>query len=195
MKLTLPDWPPETQARAIRIAAGIIFLLIVLAGIQNVLRVQAMMHPPPIDRHHMFTPVQWGPFTLPSRSSQIAWGTWLLGLFTPVCYCLALWSSGGLFAHAGSKETFPPALVAGLKRIGLWLIVGAVPSFIAIPFGTYLFFAANGKKLHMWGALKAALEFQVSTYAVGLVLGLTGIALLMAALAGQKLRGELDEFV
>lgn len=195
--MTLPRWTPEAQARAIRIAAVLVFVLIAATTAVSMQHLQDTMHAhmPKIDKHNMFTPVHWGPFTLPSRSWQSAWGIWLLNLFTPACYCLALWSSGGLFAHAGSREAFPPALVAGLKRIGVWLIVGAVPALLAIPFGTFVVFAANGKKLHWWGALKASLEVQVSNYAVGLVLGLTGIALLMAALAGQKLRGRLDEFV
>jgi hypothetical protein len=193
--MTLPRWSPETQARLIRIAAVVVFVLIAIVSVLAMQRMQSVMRPPPVDRHHMFTPVVWGPFTLPSRTVLTAWSFCLVGLFTPACYCMALWSSASLFAHAGTKEAFPPALAAGLKRIGIWLIVGAVPSFITVLFGTYLIFMANGKKLHMWGAIKGALEASLSGYAVGLVLGLTGIVLLMAALTGQKLRGHLDEFV
>lgn len=194
MPLSPPRWTPETQARLIRIAAVMVFLLIALWAALTVLRVQAMMHPPKIDRHHMFEPVHWGPLTLPSRAWQTAWGVWLINLFTPACYCLALWSSGRMFEAAG-KDSFSPALARGLKHVGLWLIAGGVPALISIPFGAWIFFAANGKRLHVVGSILASLEFQMSKYAAGLVLCLIGLVLLKAAAGGQRLRGRLDEFV
>lgn len=196
MKLTLPDWPPATQARAIRIAAVLVFLLLAISSALIVQANMARMHPPPLpDRYHLLSPVRWGPVTLPSRSWQIVWQGWLLRLFTPACYCAALWSSGSLFAHMGDRDAFPPALGKGLKQVGIWLIIGAVPSFIAVPDMAMTFFRANGKRLHVFGAAKAAAELQLSNCVVGFVLALIGVVLLWAATGGQKLRGKIDEFV
>jgi hypothetical protein len=94
-------------------------------------------------------------------------------------YCLGLWFMAGVFGRLKRGEAFTPAVLADLKGLAACLMAGGL-------FGTLIFPLINAlvSPQHYFGF-----------HGVDLTMGLLGVALLVVSRQGQRLRGELDQFV
>ncbi len=115
----------------------------------------------------MMTPVYW------------------VSLLAPIFFLTALWMASNVFVRMDRGDAFSPAMVRGLKEIGICLMIGAFAAIVVQP--SLIFLIGNGFT-EMRG-VKFNLDVE------NLTLGLVGFVLVLLARQGQRLKSQLDQFV
>ncbi len=103
----------------------------------------------------------------------------------PFFYCLALWSTGTVFARMDKGGTFGDAMTRGLHTVGTFLMLGAVAAIIITP---SLVGLVSNRYLGLSGV-----HFDLSIE--NLIIGFLGLMLVLLAKRGRALKTELDQFV
>lgn len=101
-------------------------------------------------------------------------------------YCLGLWFLAGVFGRMKRGEAFTPAILTDLKALAMCLIAGGVFGAVVFPLIYALSIALTSYK-----PFQSVLAFHGVDFAVGLL----GVVLLVVSRQGERLRGELDQFV
>ena len=106
----------------------------------------------------------------------------------PQGFCLgALWVATNVFHRLGRGEAFNPAVVKGLRGIGLNLVLSAVSAILIVPCVKPLFQDLGQNSLTLGLAFNANVE--------SVTIGLIGLVLYMVARQGSALKTELESFV
>jgi hypothetical protein len=108
-----------------------------------------------------------------------------VGLVAPAFFLGALWMSARVFDRIHRGDGFGPAMVRGLREIGVCLILGAFAATVVQP--SVLYLMGNGFT-EMRGV-----RFNVDVE--NLTFALIGFVFLVLARQGQALQSKLDEFV
>jgi hypothetical protein len=108
-----------------------------------------------------------------------------LGLVAPAFYLWAVWAASNVFIRINKGEPFDSAIVRGMNHIGAGLMLGAWSAILLKP--AMLHLIGNGF-LEMRGV---KLDYTVENLTVAVV----GLALVMLAKQGRKLKSTLDQFV
>ena len=105
----------------------------------------------------------------------------------PQGFCLgALWVATNVFHRLGRGEAFNPAVVKGLRGIGLNLVLSAVAAILIVPCLKPLL-QGFGESFVLSLAFNANVE--------SVTIGLIGLVLYMVARQGSALKTELESFV
>jgi hypothetical protein len=105
----------------------------------------------------------------------------------PQGFCLgALWVATNVFHRLGRGEAFNPAVVKGLRGIGLNLVMSAVSAILIVPCLKPLL-QGLGESFVLSLAFNANVE--------SVTIGLIGLVLYMVARQGSALKTELESFV
>jgi hypothetical protein len=106
-------------------------------------------------------------------------------LVAPGLFLWAVWAASGVFARLDRGEDFGPAMVRGMTEIGAALMLGAWAAIVLQP--AVLFLIGNGfRELR-------GVRFDYSVENLALVL--VGLALVLLARRGGRLRSDLDQIV
>lgn len=123
------------------------------------------------------------PFAVGSASHNvlIVFAYWA-ELLQPGFALCALWAASTLFGSLGRGDAFKPAVVKGMRGVGLNLLFGAFGALVLVPLFNYLAYGAA--PLRVYGPYIESLTF-----------GLIGLVFYMLARQGQALKSELEQFV
>ena len=105
-----------------------------------------------------------------------------LNLLAQGFYLCALWPASTVFARLGKGDAFGPAMVKGMRDVGLNLMLGAVAALILVP----LFVSQLDVQ---YRGIPHPLDIQSIT------IGFIGLVLYLLARQGQALKSELEQFV
>ena len=111
--------------------------------------------------------------------------TFWINLIAPICYLSALWAASNVFMRLSRGSAFTPALVKGLREIGIYLISGS--AFVILVQPSFLYFFSNG----FGEAHDSRFRFSIDN----ITLLLIGIVLIILANQGKKLQSDLESFV
>lgn len=106
-------------------------------------------------------------------------------LIAPACFLWAVWAAAGVFARMDRGEDFGPAMVRGMTQIGAALMLGAWAAIVAEP--ALIFLIGNRFRSLNGVRFDASVE--------NLALALVGLALVLLARRGGRLRSDLDQIV
>ncbi len=119
------------------------------------------------------------------NSGMMLTPTHWISLVAPAFYLWAMWAASSVFTRLDQGDAFGPALVKGLRAMGGGLMLGAWAAIIFQPIMIHLitnnFRAVQGVRLN----------FTIEN----LTLALVGLALVLLARHGQKLKSKLESFV
>jgi len=123
------------------------------------------------------------PFAVGSASHNvlIVFAYWA-DLLQPGFALFALWAASTLFGSLGRGDPFKPAVIKGMRGVGINLIFGAIGALVLVPLFNYLAFGTE--PLRVYGPYIESLTF-----------GLIGLVFYMLARQGQALKAELEQFV
>jgi len=114
-------------------------------------------------------------------TSYVYW----FSLLAPAFFLMALWAASNAVACMGRGDAFGPAMVRGLRDIGLSLMLGAFAAIVVQP--SLIFLIGNGFTDMRFARFNLDIE--------NLTLALVGLVLILLARQGQELQSKLDGFV
>lgn len=120
----------------------------------------------------------------PGSADFLTWPN-LLGLVAPVFYMWSVWAASNVFIRINHGAPFGQSVVRGMNQMGAGLMLGAWSTVLLEP--AMLHLIANDFR-EMRGV---KLDYTVENLTVAIV----GLALVMLAKEGRKIRSTLDQFV
>ncbi len=102
-------------------------------------------------------------------------------------FCLsALWVATDVVGRLSGGQAFNPAVIKGLRGIGLNLVLSALSAIVIAPFLKPLF-----ESLGHGATLSLGVDINVQSTTVGMI----GLVLFLVAQQGRALKSELESFV
>ncbi len=116
-----------------------------------------------------------------TRNVFIVFAFWA-DLLRPGFALCALWEASNVLARLGKGDAFGPAMVKGMRGIGLNLMFGAAGGLVLAP--TLEYYAGSHSTAQTYGNQIESVTF-----------GLIGLVFYILARQGKALRSELEQYV